>query len=171
MLGQFRTSGYAFSDRLSPPVSPKRRGGRGAALLRHTVSSCSQLPTNPPIAPPTIGATQNSQSDCNASAPPKIAVAVERAGLSEAFETGMATRWNRVSASPMAIGAKPAGQFLVVTHMMTIRNSAVITISISATETSEECVPPYRLEISVKLFHLPPAAPERMTENTQAAAA
>ena len=102
-----------------------------------------------------IGATQNSHRHCSASAPPKIAVAVERAGLSEAFETGIATRWNSVSASPIAIGAKPAGQFLVVTPMMTIRNSAVMTTSISATETSEKPVPPYRFEIAVKLFHFP----------------
>ena len=64
----------------------------------------------PPITPPTIGATQNSQSVSSAWAPPKIAVAVERAGLSEAFDTGIATRWNSVSASPIAIGAKPAGR-------------------------------------------------------------
>src|SRR6185437_7036939 len=96
----------------------------------------------PPITPPTIGATQNSQSEPQASAPPKIAVAVERAGLTDALETGIATRWITVRNRPIAIGAKPAGQFAVVTHMMTIRNRAVITISIRPTATSEECVPP-----------------------------
>ena len=73
-----------------------------------------------------------------ASEPPKIAVAVERAGLSEALDTGIATRWNSISASPIAIGAKPAGARGDVTLTITSRNSAVITISISATATSEK---------------------------------
>ena len=63
------------------------------------------------MTPPTIGATQNSQSEPQASAPPKIAVAVERAGFTDAFDTGIATRWMTVSDRPIAIGAKPAGQF------------------------------------------------------------
>ena len=46
----------------------------------------------PPNHAPGIGATQNSQSECHASGPPKIAVAVERAGLTDAFETGIAIR-------------------------------------------------------------------------------
>ena len=74
--------------------------------------------------------------------PPKIAVAVERAGLSEAFETGIATRWNSVSASPMAIGAKPAGARLDVAPTMTIRNSAVMTTSVSNTAMSENWFAP-----------------------------
>ena len=78
----------------------------------------------------------------SASAPPKIAVAVERAGLSDAFDTGIATRWNSVSASPIAIGANPAGQFFVVTPMMTMRNSAVITTSMISTASSENCPAP-----------------------------
>jgi hypothetical protein len=56
------------------------------------ISSCNQRQTAPPITPPNIGATQNSHSELIASGPPKIAVAVERAGLSDAFDTGIATR-------------------------------------------------------------------------------
>jgi hypothetical protein len=62
------------------------------------------------MTPPTIGATQNSQSDPSATPPPKMAVAVERAGFTEALSTGMATRWMKVSVNPMAIGAKPTIQ-------------------------------------------------------------
>jgi hypothetical protein len=55
-------------------------------------SACSHLATTPPMTPPTMGATQNNHSDCSAAAPPNIAVAVERARLSDALETGIATR-------------------------------------------------------------------------------
>ena len=72
-------------------------------------SSCSQRAIKPPMTPPTIGATQNSQSDPSATPPPKMAVAVERAGFTDALSTGMATRWMKVSVNPMAIGAKPTG--------------------------------------------------------------
>src|SRR5205085_7543745 len=67
------------------------KGGLAAALLGYAGSSYSHLDTMPPITSPTIGATQNSQSEPQASGPPKSAVAVERAGLSEAFDTGIAT--------------------------------------------------------------------------------
>ena len=39
----------------------------------------------------------------------KKATPVERAGLTEVLVIGMEMRWIRVSARPMAIGAKPAG--------------------------------------------------------------
>src|ERR1041385_2171477 len=162
MLWQFQIHAYPCVSE-DEPEKGRPRDCPFALAAAGAYSSWSHFDTTPPMAPPTMGATQNSQSEPQASAPPKIAVAVERAGLSEAFDTGIATRWNRVNASPIAIGAKPAGQFLWVVPRMTIRNSAVMTISISATETNNECVPPYRLEMSVKLFHLPPAAPPRMT--------
>jgi len=94
------------------------------------------------MTPPTIGATQNSQSDDSAAPPPKIAVAVERAGLTEALETGIAARWMNTSVSPIAIGANHAAAFFDVTPMMTIRNNAVSTISISATWSSGKCPAP-----------------------------
>src|SRR5215831_20862080 len=53
---------------------------------------CSQRAIKPPITPPTIGATQNSHTQESAMPPPKIAVAVERAGLTDALLIGMATR-------------------------------------------------------------------------------
>ena len=49
------------------------------------------------MTPPRIGATQNSQSEFQACGPAKIAVAVERAGLSDAFDTGIAIKWNKIS--------------------------------------------------------------------------
>jgi hypothetical protein len=83
--------------------------------------------------PPTIGATQNSQSEPSATPPPKMAVAVERAGFTDALSTGMATRWMKVSVNRMAMGAKPTGAFGDVTLTITMRNRAVRTISINAT--------------------------------------
>src|SRR6516165_2889583 len=53
---------------------------------------CSQRAIKPPTTPPTIGATQNSQRQDSETPPPKIAVAVERAGLTDALLIGMATR-------------------------------------------------------------------------------
>jgi len=80
-------------------VTPKSRrvAYRPALLLRSqsyppAYSSCSQRAISPPMTPPTIGATQNSQSDPSATPPPKMAVAVERAGFTDALSTGMATR-------------------------------------------------------------------------------
>src|SRR5436853_5262239 len=107
-----------------------RRAALRPPFLRQAGSSYSHFETRPPITPPTIGATQNSHREDSASVPPKIAVAVERAGFTDAFDTGIATRWMTVRNRPIAIGANPAGQFLVVAPMMTMRNSAVITISI-----------------------------------------
>lgn len=52
--------------------------------------------------------TQNSHSCCSAQPPWKIATAVLRAGLTEVLVTGMLIKWMRVSARPMAMGAKPA---------------------------------------------------------------
>jgi hypothetical protein len=43
--------------------------------------------------------------------------------------TGMLIRWIRVSARPMAIGAKPVGALPWVEPMITTRNIAVITTS------------------------------------------
>ena len=52
-----------------------------------------------------------------------------RAGFTEVLVTGMLIKWMRVSARPMASGAKPAGAFLSVAPMMTNRNIAVMTNS------------------------------------------
>ena len=64
-----------------------RAGDRGADDRRH--------PEQPQLA--------------GAPLPLKNATPVERAGLTEVLVIGMDTRWISVSASPMAIGAKPAG--------------------------------------------------------------
>src|SRR5579864_1353077 len=70
--------------------------GRGSLFIECAygcfISGCSHREIRPPTTPPRIGATQNSHSDVSAMPPPKIAVAVERAGLTEAFEIGMAMR-------------------------------------------------------------------------------
>src|SRR3954453_16703077 len=57
-----------------------------------TYAACSHLQKAPPMTPPMIEATQHNHHDPSAAEPPKIAVAVDRAGLSEALDTGMATR-------------------------------------------------------------------------------
>ena len=54
---------------------------------------------------------------------------MERAGFTEVLVTGMLIRWIKVSARPMAIGAKPAGALPWVAPMITTRNMAVITTS------------------------------------------
>ena len=76
-------------------VTAEGRGlvhGGSAFFAARAYSSCSQQAISPPMTPPTIGATQNSQSDPSAALPPKMAVAVERAGFTDALSTGMATR-------------------------------------------------------------------------------
>src|SRR2546423_231446 len=90
------------------------------------------------MTPPKIGATQNSHSWLKARGPPNTALPRLRAGLTEAFETGMAMMWMAVRARPMAIGAKPAGARFDVAPMMTIRKNAVSTVSIRNTDSRPE---------------------------------
>jgi hypothetical protein len=67
----------------------------------------------------------------------KIAVAMERAGLTEVLVTGIEIRWMSVRPSPMAIGAKPAGTALLVEPRIIRRNAAVRTISATSAATIE----------------------------------
>ena len=55
------------------------------------------------------GARMNSHSWPMASQPANSAGPIERAGFTEVLVTGMLTRWIRVSARPIASGAKPLG--------------------------------------------------------------
>ena len=87
-----------------------------------------------PIAAPTSGATQNSQSWPSALVSANKAAAAERAGLTEVFVTGIEIRWISVSARPIAIGAKPAGAEDDVEPKMTIKKKAVSTISTSSAD-------------------------------------
>src|SRR5215472_11741285 len=79
---------------------------------------------------------------------PKCHAAAENGGrgrarrVTDALSTGMATRWMKVSVNPMAIGAKPTGAFGNVTLTITMRNSAVRTISINATCANGKCPSP-----------------------------
>jgi hypothetical protein len=82
-----------------------------------------------PAAAPISGATQNSQSCGTAPLSAKNATAVDRAGLTEVFVTGIDTRWISVSASPIASGANPGAAPGRVAPMMTTRNPAVSTAS------------------------------------------
>jgi hypothetical protein len=59
----------------------------------------------------------------------KNATAVERAGLTDVSEIGMATRWMMVKVKPIARPAKPFGARVSVEPRMTNRNTAVNTIS------------------------------------------
>ena len=74
--------------------------------------------TSAPITAPTMGATQKSQSWPSAPPSANTAVPVERAGLTDAPETGSAPRWITVSARPIASGAKPGAAFGLVTARM-----------------------------------------------------
>src|SRR5688500_5485757 len=93
-------------------------------------SGASQRYSAPPARPPTIGATQNSHNWASAPPPANSATPVERAGFTEVLVTGMLIRWIRVSARPIAIGAKPAGARRWVAPMMTTRNIAVSATSL-----------------------------------------
>ena len=62
-----------------------------------------------------IGARMNSHSWRIASPPANSAGPIERAGFTDVLSTGMLTRWIRVSARPMASGAKPFGARVSVT--------------------------------------------------------
>lgn len=55
-----------------------------------------------------IGKTMKTHTCASQSPPPKIAVAMERAGLIEALSIGIAMSSRSVSVPPMAMGAKPA---------------------------------------------------------------
>ena len=83
----------------------------------------------PAIAPPISGASQNTQSCAGAPSPLKKVTAVERAGLTDVLEIGMATRWITVSVSPMAKPATPTVVRPSVEPRMTNTNIAVKTIS------------------------------------------
>ena len=85
------------------------------------------------MAAPISGATMNSQTWPSAPFCAKIAAAIERAGFTEVFDTGIEIRWISVRLSPMAIGAKPAGAALLVEPRMTIRKKAVSTTSATST--------------------------------------
>ena len=75
------------------------------------------------------GASQNSHNWATAQSPTYRATPVLRAGLTEVLVTGMEIRWINVNASPMAMGAKPAGARLSVAPRMISRKNMVITTS------------------------------------------
>ena len=68
---------------------------------------------------PTIGASQNTQSCPSAQPCWTIAGPVERAGLTDVFDTGIDTRWIITSVKPMAMPANPAGARRSVEPMIT----------------------------------------------------
>jgi len=76
-----------------------------------------------------MGASQNSHNCSRAQPPTNSAGPVERAGLTDVLVTGMLIRWISVSASPIGIGANPAGARLSVAPRMTNTNPALSTIS------------------------------------------
>jgi hypothetical protein len=58
-----------------------------------SLSRTAPLCATPASAVPTIGASQNSQSCCNATQPTNNAGPVERAGLTDVLVTGIEIRW------------------------------------------------------------------------------
>ena len=60
----------------------------------------------PAMTAPITGARTNSQTWLSAGPPTYQATPSERAGFTEVLVTGMLIRWIRVSASPVATGAK-----------------------------------------------------------------
>ena len=79
----------------------------------------------------------NSQSWPRASPPANRAGPIDRAGFTEVLVTGIDTRWIRVSARPIAIGAKPRGARVSVAPRMTSRKKAVSTTSATRQASSE----------------------------------
>ena len=63
----------------------------------------------PAIAAPMIGATMNNHTCAIAALPANHTTPSERAGLTDAFVTGIAARLVTVKAKPMAMGARPFG--------------------------------------------------------------
>ena len=82
----------------------------------------------------------------SAQSPWNTAVASERAGLTDVFDTGIEIRCTKVRPRPAAIGPNPVGTPLVVVVPSTIStNTAVMTISMIATDSRSkppgECSP------------------------------
>ena len=110
-----------------------RSGFRLSDLVPTTGAEGSGLSVRkrmPPSAPPSSGASQNSQSWPIAQAPANSAGPVLRAGLTEVLVTGIEMRWISVNPRPMAIGAKPTGAREWVEPMMMNRNIIVSTSSV-----------------------------------------
>ena len=60
-----------------------------------------------------------------------------RAGLTDVFVTGMLMRWMSVSASPIAMGAKPDGARVSVAPRMISMKNIVMTTSRTSAASSE----------------------------------
>ena len=69
--------------------------------------SKNSLKVNPASKAPAIGATMKTQTWEIGTLPPKIAVAIERAGFTEVLSTGMLIRWIKVKVRPIVNGANP----------------------------------------------------------------
>ncbi len=67
---------------------------------------------------------------------------MERAGLSDAFVTGTATRIRAVRVRPMTTGAYCTVARLSVTPRITPTNTAVAMVSMSSAASSPNSVPP-----------------------------
>ena len=77
----------------------------------------------------------NAHTCPRAQSPWYTAVAIERAGLTEVFDTGIETMWTSASPKPAAIGPKPFGtpDSSVVPSTISTK-TAVTTISMIATD-------------------------------------
>ena len=92
------------------------------------------------------GKTMNAHTCSSAQSPWNTAVASDRAGLTDVFDTGIAIRCTSVRPNPAAIGPNQVGTPLMLVVPSTISTkTAVTTISMIATDTRSnppgECVP------------------------------
>ena len=102
-------------------------------VMRHVdgvSTSCCHRPTNPARAAPRHGASQKSQSWPIYAPPANSAGPVLRAGLTDAFVTGIRNRWIRVRHSPIGMPANPTAAPFEVVPMITYRKKKVAMTSL-----------------------------------------
>jgi hypothetical protein len=128
-------------EQVRPAKNRDRNVIDGALLcvMRHVdgvSTSCCHRPTNPARAAPRHGASQKSQSWPIYAPPANSAGPVLRAGLTDAFVTGIRNRWIRVRHSPIGMPANPTAAPFEVVPMITYRKKKVAMTSLKRDDTS-----------------------------------
>src|SRR6185503_10138372 len=99
-------------------------------------TSCCHRPTKPARAAPRHGASQKSHSWLIYAPPANRAGPVLRAGLTDAFVTGIRNRWIRVRHSPIGMPANPTAAPFEVVPIITYRKKKAAITSLNRHDTS-----------------------------------